>query len=120
MLLAAGLCCYMAACSNADQNKPKAAPPVALIDGIAKSDLEIQHLSLLAEGGSADAASQLGIHYALVEHNEEMAKHWYHKAAMLGGQHEQEVYQSYLEVLKNYELSVDEMNRERGKAVNGD
>ena len=74
-----------------------------MIAGTAQSESEIERLTLIAENGNKDAASKLGQHFNLVERNDEKAKYWYHKAATLGGQHEKDVYHSYVEALKDYE-----------------
>lgn len=50
---------------------------------------------------NADAASRLAQHYLLVEEDYKLARYWFKKAALLGNEHDKEVYKSFEESLKD-------------------
>jgi hypothetical protein len=80
----------------------------ALIDGVSVSVDQRKVLEKEVEvNKSPDAASRLAQHYLLVEEDYELASYWFRKAAQYGGVTEKEVYQSYLESMKEFDESDD-------------
>jgi hypothetical protein len=90
----------LSSCSNPMQ-KPIDPKPILFIDGIALSVQELKELPKLANAGDADSATKLAHHFMLAANDEDKARYWFHKAAILGGDEERENYEAFMEGYKH-------------------
>jgi TPR repeat protein len=95
----------ISSCMNCRDDAPDSSRKHGMIDGVKKASSEQKKLIEQADRGDAKAASALGEHFFLVENDYEAAKHWFRKAAEHGGAKEKEVYQSYLDSMKEFDES---------------
>lgn len=100
-------CIILISCAGKSNAPSSGVKPILLIDGVNKSNQELNELIAKAQTGDADAALAIAEHCFLAMNDSEQAEYWYKKAAALGGAKEKEIYQSFLESEKEFDENSD-------------
>lgn len=80
------------ACSSCVQHED---PPIALASSFNLS-APVPEMERRVAGGDAGAATSLGYYYIFIEQDDKAGGRWLKEAAKLGGPHEREVYESFI------------------------
>jgi TPR repeat protein len=90
-----GIC--LAGCVNKARVPTSSTKPILFIEGINQSSQEREALMKKVRSGDAEAALTLGEYFALVAKDDVQAAYWFKKAAILGGDKEKRIYNSFIE-----------------------